>query len=203
MTPLFTLNAGEYFVADELKNKLKDVSVFVPASPQEKGIDLLLYSFLQDKKETKTLTVQVKQSRSYAQKNGWYDLFFNGFHVYDNADWFILVGVYPKLKNTSEKNNTTNLEWGKIFLAFKNEEMKKFLNSLHQKKDSRKQEKRFGFKFSVSGDCKALDIYHTRGASEEKCFCDYLLERRMGTIAKELKTTLKNAPARKKNSLSD
>ncbi|MEG2429758.1 MAG: hypothetical protein RSA99_05180, partial [Oscillospiraceae bacterium] len=34
---------GEFAVADYLSKKIKSTSVFIPASAQEKGIDLLLY----------------------------------------------------------------------------------------------------------------------------------------------------------------
>ena len=63
MEPIFTLQYGEYAVADYLKKHLKNVSVFVPTSAQEKGIDLLLYKFKKNKH--KVLTVQVKMSRTY------------------------------------------------------------------------------------------------------------------------------------------
>ena len=45
MEPIFTLQYGEFAVADYLSKNIKDVSVFIPASAQEKGIDLLLYKF--------------------------------------------------------------------------------------------------------------------------------------------------------------
>lgn len=38
MHPIFTLQYGEFIVANTLSNKLKNVSVFVPTSAQEKGI---------------------------------------------------------------------------------------------------------------------------------------------------------------------
>ena len=43
MEPIFTIQYGEFAVADYLSKKIKDASVFIPASAQEKGIDLLLY----------------------------------------------------------------------------------------------------------------------------------------------------------------
>ena len=45
MQPIFTLQYGEFAVADYLSKNIKEVSVFVPSSAQEKGIDLLLYKF--------------------------------------------------------------------------------------------------------------------------------------------------------------
>lgn len=45
MQPIFTMQYGEFAVADYLSKKIKNVSVFIPASAQEKGIDLLLYRY--------------------------------------------------------------------------------------------------------------------------------------------------------------
>ena len=42
MNPIFTLQFNEWAVAEELKEKFTDCSVFIPLSRQEKGIDLLL-----------------------------------------------------------------------------------------------------------------------------------------------------------------
>ena len=43
MEPIFTIQYWEFAVADYLAKKIKDASVFIPASAQEKGINLLLY----------------------------------------------------------------------------------------------------------------------------------------------------------------
>lgn len=189
MNPIFTLQVGEYFVAEELRKRLKNVSVFVPASPQEKGIDLLLCSF-DAKGSAKPLTVQVKQSRAYELEDGRYDLFFNAFPVSERADWFILVGVYPAKKNPSKKDNSHNREWEKIFLAFKNSKMKKFIEGLRQKKDPDKQEKHFGFKFRVS-EKGEVQIFHTRGAVKERKIDKHLLANQIKILAEDLKVALK------------
>lgn len=189
MNPIFTLQVGEYFVAEELRKRLENVSVFVPTSPQEKGIDLLLYSFDAEGAAT-PMTVQVKQSRTYEQKNGWHDLFFNAFLVSERADWFILVGVYPAKKDVSKKGNSYKLKWEKIFLAFNNSEMKDFIKELRQRKDPDKQEKHFGFKFRVS-EAGEVEILHTRGAVKEKECGKYLLDERIKDLTKCLKVELK------------
>lgn len=184
MNPIFTLQVGEYFVAEELRKRLENVSVFVPASPQEKGIDLLLYSF-DAKGAAKTQTVQVKQSRTYELEDGWYDLFFNAFPVRERTDWFILVGVYPAKKDASKKDNLHNLEWKKIFLAFNNSEMKEFIEGLRQKKDPSKQDEYFGFKFRVSKKGE-VQIFHTRGAVEERKIDEHLLANQIKILAEDL-----------------
>ena len=63
MQPIFTMQYGEFAVADYLSKKIKGTSVFIPASAQEKGIDLLLYRY--DNNCNKTNTIQVKMSRTY------------------------------------------------------------------------------------------------------------------------------------------
>lgn len=63
MQPIFTMQYGEFAVADYLSKKIKGTSVFIPASAQEKGIDLLLYRY--DNGCNKTNTIQVKMSRTY------------------------------------------------------------------------------------------------------------------------------------------
>lgn len=182
MTPIFTLPFGEYSVADELNKKLKDVSVFIPISQQEKGIDLVLCSFPEGKK--KTLTVQVKQSRTYQRENGRYDLFFNSFKVSDRADWFILGGFYPE-----GDTNVHNFVWKNVFLAFKNSEMKKFMDELRQRRNPEQKDNFFGFQFDIPNKGKVKNIDHTRGAVEDTPFSKYLLENRIDEIAKALGTT--------------
>ena len=43
-------------------------------------------------------TIQVKMSRAYYNLNSKYQsmLWYNRFEPQDNADWFILVGIYAK-----------------------------------------------------------------------------------------------------------
>lgn len=67
MEPIFTLQYGEFAVADYLSKNIKDASVFIPASAQEKGIDLLLYKFCNGVNLINT--IQVKMSRTYYDIN--------------------------------------------------------------------------------------------------------------------------------------
>lgn len=98
MQPIFTMQYGEFAVADYLSKKIKGTSVFIPASAQEKGIDLLLYRY--DNGCNKTNTIQVKMSRTYyndKEDSGYpFYLWFNRFPVQQNANWYILVGIYAK-----------------------------------------------------------------------------------------------------------
>ena len=92
MQPIFTMQYGEFKVADYLTDNIKGSSVFIPASAQEKGIDLLLYR--NNNRKNKVVTVQVKMSRTYYNYHDGFNnhLWFNRFIVQPNADWYILMG---------------------------------------------------------------------------------------------------------------
>lgn len=70
MQPVFTLQYGEFAVADYLSKNIKEASVFIPSSAQEKGIDLLLYKFSNGVNLINT--IQVKMSRAYYNLNSKY-----------------------------------------------------------------------------------------------------------------------------------
>ena len=71
MEPLFSIEYSEYCVADTISKLLYtpkqfNVSVFVPTSRQEKGIDLMLYRHEDATCHNFTATIQVKSSRVYS-----------------------------------------------------------------------------------------------------------------------------------------
>lgn len=179
MQPIFTMQYGEYVVADYLRKHLKNVSVFIPTSSQEKGIDLLMYKFT--KNTHKALTVQVKMSRTYTndKKEMPYGLWFNRFDTHENADWFMLVGIYCINKKILKASNT---KWGTIILAFKNKEMNKFLNKVRQKKDNSKLDKMFGLRFDDN-----KNIVLSRGSQKLKDMSKYRIENRIDEIVKNFK----------------
>lgn len=176
MEPIFTMQYGEFAVVDYLSKKINS-SVFIPASAQEKGIDLLLYRYNNGKNET--TTIQVKMSRTYygrsSQKHPYY-LWFNRFPVHDNANWYILVGIYAKHSNNVNAK-ATSTSWDTVMLAFNHDEMVQFLDSVRQKKDTSKHDKMFGFGFDDS-----KSIYQTRGCAGEKDMSKYLIENRLKDI---------------------
>ena len=67
MQPVFTLQYGEFAVADFLSTNIKEASVFIPLSAQEKGIDLMMYKFVNGYNLINT--IQIKTSRTYYNKN--------------------------------------------------------------------------------------------------------------------------------------
>lgn len=119
MQPIFTMQYGEFAVADYLSKKIKGTSVFIPASAQEKGIDLLLYRY--DNGCNKTNTIQVKMSRTYyndKEDSGYpFYLWFNRFPVQQNANWYILVGIYAKHSDDVKNAGAKSTKWDTIMLV--------------------------------------------------------------------------------------
>lgn len=179
MQPIFTMQYGEYAVANYLASRIKGASVFVPASAQEKGIDLLLYQH--ENGCNKTNTIQVKMSRTYFDEKGTtnfpYHLWFNRFSIQLNANWYILVGIYPKHPSDEKNAKANSTVWDTIMLAFTNKEMALFMSQVKQKKDSTKDDRMFGFGFD---DNKA--IFQTRGCVELRDMSRYLIENRLNDI---------------------
>ena len=180
MEPVFTMQYGEFVVADYLSKKIKNASVFIPTSAQEKGIDLLLYRYTNDRNMTNT--IQVKMSRTYYDYGQYpYYLWFNRFPVQENADWYVLVGIYAK-RPTDANAKAKSTSWDTVMLAFTNEEMVKFMNEVKQKKNPDKDDKMFGFGFD---DTKK--IYQTRGYIEHRDMTKYLIENRLDKIQNSFK----------------
>jgi len=181
MDPKFTIQYGEFAVAERLKKDIKGASVFIPASQQEEGIDRLLYKF--DNGRNKTITVQVKMSRGYRErlKKYPYQLWFGRFDIHENADWYILVGIYAK-HSTKTEARVTDTSWDEIMLAFTNEEMKRFMSEVKQKKDPSKDDKFFYFGFD-----EKKNVFQTRGYPEERDMSAFLIEKRLADIEKSFK----------------
>ncbi len=179
MQPIFTMQYGEFAVADYLSKKIKGVSVFIPASAQEKGIDLLLYRH--DHGCNKSNTIQVKMSRTYYSEKETSDfpyyLWFNRYTVQENANWYILVGIYAKHSDDELNAKAKSTRWDTIMLAFTNKEMRLFMSEVKQKKDPTKDDKMFGFGFNSN-----KTIYQTRGYFENRDMSQYLIENRLDEI---------------------
>lgn len=175
MQPVFTMQYGEFKVADYLAGNMKNVSVFIPASAQEKGIDLLLYRY--DHGCNKLNTVQVKMSRTYYSKRETsefpYSLWFNRFPVQSNANWYVLVGIYADPQKARANSRT----WDTVMLAFTNKEMASFMSEVKLKRDPSKDDKMFGFGFRSS-----REIFQTRGYPEKRDMSHYLIENRLEEI---------------------
>ena len=179
MEPIFTMQYGEFAVADYLSKKVKNASVFIPASAQEKGIDLLLYRHTNGCNTTNT--IQVKMSRTYYSDKPTaefpYYLWFSRFPIQKNANWYVLVGIYAKRPEDAATAKVTSTNWDTVMLAFTNKEMAAFMAEVKQKKDPTKDDKMFGFGFD-----DAKNIAQTRGYSEVRDMSHYLIENRIDEI---------------------
>lgn len=188
MEPVFNLPYGEFKVANYLNENIDGISVFVPSSRQEKGIDLLLYRYSKGKRTT--TTIQVKQSRAYyppkpkrpTTKRYPYYLWFNRFLPQDNADWFILVGTYAKHPENPETDTKSRIEWEEIMLAFTYDEMVDFLKRVKQKRNRDKDDQMFGFGFD-----EKQNIDQTRGCDKPISMNDFLIENRLDDILRSFR----------------
>ena len=180
MQPIFTMQYGEFKVADYLTDNIKGSSVFIPASAQEKGIDLLLYRYGDGK--NKVVTIQVKMSRTYHDHNNGFNnhLWFKRFEVQSNADWYILMGIYAKQPKGDKATNSkvADTGWNHIMLAFTNTEMESFMDSVRQKKNPEKPDSMFGFSF----DEELSEIWQTRGYKEHRNMTKFLIQNRIDEI---------------------
>lgn len=176
MQSQFTVQYGEYAVADYLSNNLKGISVFIPTSAQEKGIDLLLYKF--DSGVNNVCTVQVKMSRAYYNVNKKYQniLWFNRFKPQDNAQWFIFIGFYASFPSHANAK-VEDIRWDQVMLAFNNREMNEFMSHVKLKSNPEKIDKMFSFGFNT-----ADKIMQIRGYPEERDMTPYLIENRISEI---------------------
>jgi len=191
MEPIFTIPYGEYAVAEYLKKHLKNISVFVPTSRQEKGVDIALIKYLENK--NKVLTIQVKQSRSYedykviTDKNKeiptYYGFWFRRYTISKNADWHFLVGVYPKIpKNGKKENIVRKFKWSLVILAFRKSEIVKFMNGIVKKKDKYEQDNFFDFHIDQSGNY----VYQVRGTEKPVNLNIYKIENRIKEVEKDI-----------------
>lgn len=148
----FTLPYSEYLAANLLSNYFKakaGYSVFVPASRQEKGVDILL-----TKRGSQSLmcaSFQVKSSRTYSDRppkrestvRHSYYTWFNTFTVPGEADFFLLVGIYPPEENRTRK--VIHSWWNSLVLMFTQKEMESFMSQVRTKKGE--PDRMFGFGF--------------------------------------------------------
>lgn len=178
MEPVFTMQYGEYAVAEILSKKIKGASVFIPTSAQEKGIDMLLYNHTES--GNKVITVQVKMSRTYFGTSYANLLWFNRFIPQPNADLFILVGIFPTYKighNKKSANLKSGKQWDEVFIVFTYDEMVDFMENLRLKTNPEKYDGKFSFSFDNKNK-----IFLTRGKPQIEDYSEYLLPNRIDMI---------------------
>lgn len=184
MEPVFALPYSEYLAANLLSHHFKakaGYSIFVPASRQEKGVDILLAK--RDDGQLKCAAFQVKSSRTYSPvppkrettvRYSYYT-WFNTFPVPEEADFFLLVGIYPPEENRTKQ--VAHTWWNSVVLTFTRQEMKEFMSRVKTKGGA--PDKMFGFGFDSTAK-----IVLTRGDQHRvmKDYSSYLLQNRIEEI---------------------
>jgi len=172
MEPVFALPYSEYLAANLLNRHYKTragYSLFVPTSRQEQGIDLLLTKRIGG--TLRCASFQVKSSRTYSPMPAKrkttirfsYYTWFNTFQVPNQADFFLLVGIYPPEQNRTKK--ATYTWWESVVLLFSQVEMRSFVADVKTRSGS--PDKMFGFGFD-----SASKIILTRG-DQNRSMQDY------------------------------
>jgi len=191
MDPVFTLQWPEFLLANRLQKMLlksEGFSVLVPTSRQEKGIDLAVIRKTTNG-ESRVVTIQIKASRTYTseppkrettQRFRFYT-WFNRFAVPEEADFFLLFGIYAP---NQSKTTKIGADWYKdCTLLFTLQEMKDFMSSCLTV--GGQHDKMFGFGFDDE-----KKIVQTRGDKDRlyKEFTSYLLANRIALLKEKLGT---------------
>jgi hypothetical protein len=191
LDPIFTIQWPEFLLANRLQRLLprsEGFSVFVPVSRQEKGIDLAIIR-KQPQLATKVATIQVKASRTYSPsppkrkstKRFRFYTWFNRFLVPDEADFFLLIGMYAP---DAARTTRAGADWYKdCTLLFTSKEMKRFMSSCLTVK--RKEDKMYGFGFDDEQKAVQTRGDRNRGSID---FTDRLLANRIGLLREMLGT---------------
>ena len=176
----FTIPFPEYDIADIIQKefpKKENFSVAIPISRQQKFYDLLLV-----KGESKrSVTIQVKSSRTYLANDKAEHQFFswlNHFDIKDNySDFYFIYMTFPLF----DKNFKPRAKWDRKILVFNQKEMVKILDNVKTK--GGKPERFFSFGFDADGKA----IAGQRGFSHlpKKNFAKNLLENKLEDIRKK------------------
>ena len=172
MDPIFALNYSEFCAAQQLSRMFPSslgFSLHAPLSRQEKGVDLILAR--RTRGCTIVATIQVKSSRTYSRPSHTertarpfrYFTWFNRFDPPEEADFVLLVAVYPPEEARASRKHAS--WWAPVIMAFSTQEMRSFIRSV--KTRSGKLDAMFGFGFD---DPNA--IFQTRG-DEHRRFRDF------------------------------
>ena len=188
MEPVWTLPYAEFCVAQQLQRAFpaaRGYTLFAPLSRQERGVDLVLAR--RQGGRTRVVTIQVKSSRTYSRRTSGprtkrpyrYFTWFNNFEYPSEADFCILVALYPAV-DTAQRRELGSW-WAPQLLLFTRAEMKRFLRSVKTVKG--KRDKMFGFGFN-----EPTAVYQTRGDSRRRYrdFSHGLLSHRHDLLRKRL-----------------
>jgi hypothetical protein len=176
----FTIPFPEYDIAEILQRefpKKDNFSVAIPLSRQQKFYDLLLVKGA----SKRSVTIQVKSSRTYlANKKAEHQFFswLNHFDIKDNySDFYFIYMTYPLF----DENFKPQAKWSRKILVFNQKEMVKILDNVKTK--AGKPERFFSFGFDANND----RITGQRGFSHlpKKDYSANLLENKIAEIKKK------------------
>ncbi len=189
MDPVFTLQWPEFLLANRLQKlfpKAQGYSVLVPTSRQEKGIDLAVIR-KQPNAGSRVATFQIKASRTYSPeapkrkttKRFRFYTWFNVFKVPEEADFFLLFGMYAP--DSSKTTNVTSGWYKDCTLLFTFAEMNEFMSSCFTVGGT--PDGKFGFGFDDE-----RKIVQTRGDKDRasKDFTSFLLQNRLALLKEHL-----------------
>lgn len=197
MEPVFSLQWPEFLLAERLQElfpKSQGYSVLIPASRQEKGIDLALLS-KRSSGASRIITFQVKASRTYGGQEPKRETtmrfahrtWFSRFPVPDEADFILLFGLYAPDRGRTKRVAAT---WYRdCTLLFTNAEMRTFMAKCLTV--SGKPDRMFGFGFN-----KPDAVFQTRGDQYRMLtnFSNYLLHNRLDLLRNALGTSTDPCP---------
>jgi hypothetical protein len=150
----WSLEVGEAIVAEKLKTELKDYEVFFPV--KGRALDLVLIKDI-DKKKRKAITIEVKSSRDYANKNKdvrghWITISDKRMNEYKNrADYFIFF--IPSQEISEESKPKVR----KHFLVIPVNDMFNLL-----KKNKITPDKNKNYQFGVCHNLKTGEVFDDR-----------------------------------------
>lgn len=189
MDPVFTIQWPEFLIANRLQKllpKSEGFAVFIPTSRQEKGVDLAVVRKLPNA-ESRVTTFQVKASRTYSPeppkrdttKRFRFYTWFNRFVVPDEADFFLLFGMYAP--DAARTKRVSAVWYRDCTLLFTIEEMRSFMTACLTV--GGKDDRMFGFGFDSE-----REIVQTRGDKDRqgKNFTHHLLNNRVGLLRAKL-----------------
>ena len=190
MEPVISLPYSEYETIVQIQRHFKKhdgFSVCVPVSRQQKGIDFVVVNTTNNK----VLRFQVKGSRPFMHtsskelKDGAfkYTFWFNNFHdrfKVGMADVYVLFGLYP-VYDTKQNISSRTAFWQSLVLAFSDDEMNRFLDSIRTK-NGQKHDHFFYISFN-----DISEIIVTRGRKDRPNISQHLLANRVPELLKQLR----------------
>lgn len=184
MDPVFTIPYPEFAIASQLSEHFsssRGYAIFIPASRQQKGVDLLLTH--RTHRTTRCISIQVKSSRTYSRRTQTarsgkifrYYTWYNNFDAPPEADFIFLIALFPNDERNGDRGILT--WWSQLVLVFTHDEMVNFLNSVMTV--GGKKDKMFGFGFDSPDR-----IEQTRGDQLRRFqdFTPYLLRNRIAKL---------------------